>query len=63
MNTKRLKDYIGVSEFVPALLHKARPTDLKSQLFLIDMETSYNKWEDEMFISPAQIKWLMDLSI
>jgi len=63
MSTKKLKDYVAMTEFVPTMIHKAKPTDLKSQLFLIDMETAYDKWGDEMFISPAQIKWLFDLSI
>lgn len=63
MSTRKLKDYVAMAEFVPAMIHKARPNDLKSQLFLIDMETAHDKWGEDMLISPAQIKWLIDLSI
>lgn len=63
MNTKKLKDYVGLTEFVPTAIRRAKATDLRSQLFIIDMTVNYEEWGDEMFISPKQIKWLLDLAI
>ena len=58
---KRISDYIGISEFFAGIIADAKPYDIKSQLFLVNIETNYNKWGDEMFLSPAQLTWLLNM--
>ena len=62
MKPKRLKDYVGIPEFFDTLLSHAAPRNLKEQLFVVDIEATYQRWGEDMFLSASQLSWLLDIS-